>query len=207
MYMCMCVCVYMCMSVCVCMCMSVCIYMYVCMAVDLRVVGLETNCVLIMWWLVTVLLWSVCSFMTDASDVANDSPPVVDCVVETRSGQRSPQVGVASAPEYFLHKKAHNRVTKLSFQRKCFPVGHRLRHCRRALLYAGSWNVHSLVKASGDCRICRARSTTHDRPGVERNLDLLVNELKHYSISIAGIQETKWFGSDICPVGEWTFLH
>ena len=42
---------------------------------------------------------------------------------------------------------------------------------------------------------------------MERKLNLLVNELKQYSISIAGIQETKWFGSDIWPVGEWTFLH
>ena len=48
--------------------------------------------------------------MTDASDVASDSSPVIDRVVETRSGQGSPQVGVASTPEYFLHKKAHNRI-------------------------------------------------------------------------------------------------
>ena len=128
-------------------------------------------------------------------------------MVETRSGQGSPQVGIASPPEYFLHKMAHNRVTKLSSQHRCIPVGRRLRHYRRALLYAGSWNVRSLVEASGDRRICCAHSTTHDGPGVERKLDLLVNELKHYSISIAGVQETKRFGSDIWPVGEWTFLH
>ena len=46
--------------------------------------------------------------MTDAGDVANDSPPVIDRVVETRSEQESPQVGIASPPEYFLHKEAHN---------------------------------------------------------------------------------------------------
>ena len=112
----------------------------------------------------------------------------------------SPQVGIASPPEYFLHKKAHNRGTKLSSQRRCIPVGRRLQHCQHALLYAGSWNVCSLVEASGDRRICHACSTTHDGPGVERKLDLLVNKLKHYSISIAGIQETKWFGSDIWPL-------
>ena len=57
-------------------------------AVNLQVMGLETHRVLITWWLVAVLLWSVCSFrMTDASNVANDNPPVVDRVVETRSGQ------------------------------------------------------------------------------------------------------------------------
>ena len=64
-----------------------------------------------------------------------------------------------------------------------------------------------LVEASGNRQICRARSTTHNGPGVERKLDLLVTKLKHYSIPIAGIQETKWFGYDIWPIGEWTFLH
>ena len=50
------------------------------------------HCVLVTWWFVAMLLWSVCSFrMTDASDVGNDSPPVIDCVVETRSGQWSPR--------------------------------------------------------------------------------------------------------------------
>ena len=75
------------------------------------------------------------------------------------------------------------------------------------MLYASSWNVRWLVEASDDCWICRAHSTTHDGLAVERKLDLLVNELKHYSISIIGIQETKWFGYDIWPIGEWTFLH
>ena len=41
----------------------------------------------------------------------------------------------------------------------------------------------------------------------QRKLDLLVKELARYRISIAGIQEMKWFGSDIWPSGEWTFLH
>jgi len=34
---------------------------------------------------------------------------------------------------------------------------------------------------------------------VDRKLDLLVGELKRYGISVAGVQETKWFGSDIWP--------
>ena len=42
---------------------------------------------------------------------------------------------------------------------------------------------------------------------VERKVDLLVTELKNYNISIVGIQETKWFGSDIWPIGEWTCSH
>jgi len=37
--------------------------------------------------------------MADVCSVANDNPLVRDCVVETRFGQGSPQVGVAIPPE------------------------------------------------------------------------------------------------------------
>ena len=55
--------------------------------------------------------------------------------------------------------------------------------------------------------MCCSRRVAYSDTGVERKLDLLVKELARYRISIAGIQETKWFGSDIWPSGEWTFLH
>lgn len=43
---------------------------------------------------------------------------------------------------------------------------------------------------------------------VDRKLDLLVEELKRYSISLAGIQETKWYGSDVWPAADgYTLLH
>ena len=42
---------------------------------------------------------------------------------------------------------------------------------------------------------------------VDRKLDLLVRELKRYRVSVAGIQESKWFGSDVWPAGEYIFLH
>jgi len=144
--------------------------------------------------------------MADASDVADDSPLVRDRVVETRSGQGSPQVGIAIPPEYSLHEKALGGAKLLSQCRK-ISVGRRLRHCQHTKLYAGTWNVRSLVEESGDRRVCRARSTSLYGKTVERKVDLLVSELKNYNISIAGIQETKWFGSDIWPIGEWTFLH
>ena len=38
-------------------------------------------------------------------------------------------------------------------------------------------------------------------------LDLLARELKRYGVSILGIQETKWFGSDVWPADGYTFLH
>ena len=141
-----------------------------------------------------------------SSNVANGSPPVPDHVVETRSDQGSPHVGVASRHEYSLHERVPVSV-KLLPRHGYIPVGRRLRHCRRNVLYVGTWNVRSLVETSGDCRVCCSRRVAYGNTGVERKLDLLVKELARYRISIAGIQETKWFGSDIWPAGEWTFLH
>ena len=43
-----------------------------------------------------------------------------------------------------------------------------------------------------------------DKPGM---IDLLMGELRKYGVSVAGIQETKWFGKDVWPVGRYTFLH
>ena len=68
---------------------------------------------------------------------------------------------------------------------------------------------------SGDERVCRKRpkeGTRHsnhsDNHGkVDRKLDLLVGELRRYGVSIAGIQESKWFGSNVWPADGYTFLH
>jgi len=40
---------------------------------------------------------------------------------------------------------------------------------------------------------------------VDRLLDPLADELAHYGITVAGIQETKWFGSDVC-LDVWMFV-
>ena len=57
----------------------------------------------------------------------------------------------------------------------------------------------------GDERVCRQvnKPGNHhtDHGMVEKKLDLLARELKRYRISIAGIQETKWFGSDVRLMG------
>ena len=71
------------------------------------------------------------------------------------------------------------------------------------VLYIGTWNVHSLVETSRDPRVCCSRRVAYGDTGVERKLDILVKELARYHISIVGIQEIKWFGSDIWPSGEW----
>ena len=38
-------------------------------------------------------------------------------------------------------------------------------------------------------------------------LDLLVKELRHYGVSVAASQETKWFGKDVWQDDGHTFLH
>lgn len=42
---------------------------------------------------------------------------------------------------------------------------------------------------------------------VDRKLDLVVGELKRFGVSVAGIQESKWFGSDVWQAATYTFLH
>ena len=84
--------------------------------------------------------------------------------------------------------------------------------CRN--LVVCTWNVRTLVENSGDLHICRKRQVLSEgdsnnySTGVDRKLDLVAGELKRYGISVAGIQETKWFGTDAWPAAEgFTFLH
>ena len=60
-------------------------------------------------------------------------------------------------------------------------------------LIISSWNVRSLVENSGDIRICRRKCLDNGLScdSVDRKLDLLVGELQHYNVLVAGIQETK----------------
>ena len=56
--------------------------------------------------------------------------------------------------------------------------------------------------------VCRKRPAGSRSTGnVDRKLDLLVRELRRYKVSVAGVQETKWFGSDVWPASGYTFLH
>ena len=80
------------------------------------------------------------------------------------------------------------------------------REIEQKRFFAATWNVRSLVEDTGDARVCRAA------PGrigteVDKKFDFLVEELKKYRIDIAGIQETKWFGSDVWQSGGSTLLH
>ena len=93
------------------------------------------------------------------------------------------------------------------------PKGHKLR--TRVITFS-TWNVRTLVEnAGGDRRICRPRpgprstlpACSTSPHCVDRKLDFLVKELKRLSVSVAGIQETKWFGSDVWTAEGHTMLH
>ena len=55
-----------------------------------------------------------------------------------------------------------------------------------------------MLEISGDIRISQ-RDGPPSSSIMDRKLDLLVGELERYGISVAGVQETKWFGSDVWP--------
>ena len=78
----------------------------------------------------------------------------------------------------------------------------------KKFLHVGTWNVRSLVESNGDERICRKRPASSRSTGnPDRKLDMLVRELRKYKVSVAGVQETKWFGSDVWTASGYTFLH
>ena len=109
---------------------------------------------------------------------------------------QSPHLGVASHDGTSKHKRVY---------KKCSGVNDHC-HCGN-YLFAASWIVHSLVEYVCDARICGVSKTAHDFP-VDHKLSLLVRELQYYRVSLAGIQETKWFGSGVWPAEDgWIFLH
>ena len=75
-----------------------------------------------------------------------------------------------------------------------------LRHCRESLFVA-LWNVRSLAECVGDASICGVSKTSKphlDFP-IDHKLNLLVKELQWYRVTIAELQETKWFESGVWP--------
>ena len=124
--------------------------------------------------------------------------------------QGSPQVEVTISPEPSLHKKVH----KVQSFCRCPKAG------------AFLWGVVFATVSVPSCMlafrtfVCRWKSLKILRfvaPMVLLGVIQLWREdksrssgyctySKNYKIFIAGIQETKRFGSDIWPIGEWTFL-
>ena len=61
-----------------------------------------------------------------------------------------------------------------------------------------SWNVRSLLDSEGPVETARqGRDTVH---GEDRRIDEVVKELCRYGVKVAGLQETKWFGSAVYHV-------
>ena len=109
--------------------------------------------------------------------------------------------------ESILHEEmARNNVSQSFHQHRKADGKTKRRNSRKKLFFA-TWNVRSLVENSGDARICRSRPQQTNPTIVDRKLDLLMEELARYNVSVAGIQETKWFGRDVWTAGGYTFLH
>ena len=91
--------------------------------------------------------------------------------------------------------------------------GQSARRIRSSKFSIASWNLRSLVENSGCIRSCKkvVQSVSQDGMSIKNNrldrkLDLMMKELKRFRVAIAGIQETKWFGSDIRSSEGCTFL-
>ena len=65
----------------------------------------------------------------------------------------------------------------------------------------GSWNVRSLLDNEGPIEIARQGPECHQL-AEDRRIDLVIRELNRYNITIAALQETKWFGKATYRVGE-----
>ena len=70
--------------------------------------------------------------------------------------------------------------------------------------YLSSWNVRSLVDVEGAVETARQGAET--KQAEDWRIDLVVRELDWYCVSVAGLQETRWFGNEIYEVGESVVL-
>lgn len=66
--------------------------------------------------------------------------------------------------------------------------------------YFGTWNVRSLVDNEGTVETARL-SPEMSEPE-DRRIDIVIRELNRYSINVAALQETKWFGKQVYRVGK-----
>ena len=95
--------------------------------------------------------------------------------------------------------------------------GQKTHKLRKRVITFSTWNIRTLVENSGsDRRICRSRPGPHlivpacstSPHCVDRKLDFLAKELKRLGVAVAGIQERRWFGSDVWTAADgYTLLH
>ena len=67
----------------------------------------------------------------------------------------------------------------------------------------GCWNMRSLVEAEGSVATASVRREVQ----VDRKINFLVKELRHFNMSIAEVSETKWFGQGVYKVDGFVMVH
>ena len=70
--------------------------------------------------------------------------------------------------------------------------------------YVASWNVRTLLDVEGSIETARGFGDVSVVD--ERKVDQVLSELDRYGVVVAGLQETKWFGSKIYKVGKSVIL-
>ena len=75
-------------------------------------------------------------------------------------------------------------------------VAHRTRQKRGSCVwYMATWNVRTLLDMEGP--VGTARHSCDMSVVDERKIDQVISELDRYKVSVAVLQETKWFGNEI----------
>ena len=61
-----------------------------------------------------------------------------------------------------------------------------------------------MVSTEGPVEVASQRAD--GQRGEDRKVDLIVSEMERYNVKVAALQETRWFGSAVCEVGESSLL-
>ena len=81
-----------------------------------------------------------------------------------------------------------------------FKTKRKMQDQKSSIWRLGSWNVRSLLDAEGPVET--AKQGRDMAQAEDRRIDQVVSELNRYKVSVAALQETKWYGNDVYRVGE-----
>ena len=90
--------------------------------------------------------------------------------------------------------------------RKIFGLKNPAQRRAKGHFQLATWNVRSLVNASGPIETAFARGSRIPKDFDDRWINLVVEELKGSGIGVAGLQETRWFGQETYSVGDSVVL-
>ena len=94
---------------------------------------------------------------------------------------------------------AHQPMENLQHSQRNTKTAQRARR-KGSTWFLGSWNVRSLLDYEGPVETARQYAETGQYDG--HTIDQVVIELERYKISVAALQETKWFNDAVYKVGE-----